>query len=86
MCVLVLYGLGCVRRKLLLKGRLCIVDLLVPSSLDQFLFESYMSFTFVTKQATLMRRSIVLNLPAQLVFPDVRIDCVWEGESLCVFV
>jgi hypothetical protein len=26
-------------------------------------------FTFALKQATLMRRSIVLNLPPQLVFP-----------------
>ncbi len=36
--------------------------------------------------ATSMRRSIVLNPPAQLVFPNVRIDCVWEGEGLCVFM
>jgi len=38
---------------------------------DQLLFILKILFTFVTKQATLMRRSSVLNLPLKLVFPAV---------------
>jgi hypothetical protein len=33
-------------------------------------------FTLVTKQATLMRRLIVLSLPFQLVFPVADIKCI----------
>jgi hypothetical protein len=51
-------------------GRLSIVDLLVLTSLDQQLFTLKILFTFVTKQAKLMRRSTVLSLPVHLIFPD----------------
>jgi len=34
-------------------------------------------FYFFTKQATVMRRSTVPNLPLQLVFPGNRIDSVY---------
>jgi hypothetical protein len=47
------------------KGRLGTVDLRV----DQLLFIMKISFTFFTKQTALMRRSTVLSLPPQLVFP-----------------
>ncbi len=51
-------------------GRLSIVDLLVLTSLDQFLFILKILLNFFTKEAnTLMRRSVVLSLPPQLVFP-----------------
>jgi hypothetical protein len=46
--------------------RLGTVDLLVLTSLDQLVFILKM-FSFVTKQATLMRRSTVLSIPPQLV-------------------
>jgi hypothetical protein len=45
------------------------VDLLALISLDQLLFILKILFTYVTQQATLMRRSTVLSLPLQLVFP-----------------
>ncbi len=56
-------------RKAHCRKRLCTVDLLKITTLDQHIFISKILFTFVTKQATLMRRSIVLILPFQLVFP-----------------
>ncbi len=43
---------------------------LTPTSLDQLIFTLKILFTFFTKQATLMRRSTVMNLPLWLVFPD----------------
>ncbi len=49
----------------LLKERLSTIDLLVLTSLYQL----ETSFTFFTKQATSIRRSTVLCLPVQLVFP-----------------
>jgi hypothetical protein len=51
------------------RGRLSTVDLLVLTSLDQLIFKLKILFAFVTKQATLMRRSTVLSLPLQIVFP-----------------
>ncbi len=51
-------------------GRLSMVDLLVITSLDQLIFIMKILFTFTTKQTTSMRRSIVLSLPPQLVFPE----------------
>ncbi len=42
-------------------GRLNSVDLLILTSLDQ-LFIQFIAFTFVTKQAALMRRSSVESL------------------------
>jgi hypothetical protein len=52
------------------EGRLCAVDLLVQTFLDKLLFILKILFTFASKQATLMRKSTVLSLPPQLVFPD----------------
>ncbi len=51
--------------KLYRRGRLSKVDLNVP---EEVVFILKILFTFVTKQATLMRRSTVLTLPLQLVF------------------
>jgi hypothetical protein len=51
------------------RQRLSTVDLLVLTSLVQLLFKLTALFTFFTKPATLMRRSIVLSLPLQLAFP-----------------
>ncbi len=50
-------------------GRLSTVDLLVPASLDWLIFMLKLLLTFVAKQAILMRRSTVLSLPLQLMFP-----------------
>jgi hypothetical protein len=55
-------------REVLLKGRLSTADL-ARNSLDQLLFIQKIFFTFVAKQSILMRKSIVLSLPLQLVFP-----------------
>jgi hypothetical protein len=43
-------------------------DLLILASLDRLLLIFQTLFTFVTKQAILMRRSTVLSLSLQLVF------------------
>jgi hypothetical protein len=51
------------------RKRLCTVDLLKITILDQHIFIFKIFSTFVTKQATLMRSSIALILPLQLVFP-----------------
>jgi hypothetical protein len=45
------------------------VDVLVLSSTDQLIVILKVLFTFFTKQATFMRRSTVLRLTLQLVFP-----------------
>jgi hypothetical protein len=47
-------------------GRLSTVDLLVRTNLDQLLHRLKILFTFFLKQATLMRRSTVLNHPPPL--------------------
>ncbi len=51
------------------RGRFCTVDLLALTSLDQLLFILKISFSFLVKQPILMRRSTVLSLSFQLVFP-----------------
>ncbi len=51
------------------RGRLSTVDLLELTSLHQLLFILKIVFTLFTKQGTLMRRSTVLSLLPQLVFP-----------------
>ncbi len=56
-------------KEVLLGGRLSTVDLLVLTSLDHLIFMLKISFSFFTEHAALMRRSIVLSLPPQLVFP-----------------
>jgi hypothetical protein len=53
------------------KERLSTIDLLLLISLGQLIFIPKTLFTFVTKQATLLRRSTVLILPAQLVFHGI---------------
>jgi hypothetical protein len=51
------------------RGGLSTVNLLVQTSLDQLLLQLKILFTYVTIQPNLMRRSTVLDLPLQLVFP-----------------
>ncbi len=52
------------------RGRVSLVDIHVRQfSLDQLLFILKLLFTIFIKQATLMRRSTVLSLSLQLVFP-----------------
>jgi len=46
-----------------LKGRLSRINLLVLTGLDQQLLILQTLFSFLTKQATSMRRSTVLSLP-----------------------
>jgi hypothetical protein len=53
------------------KGRLSTVDLLLPTSVVQLLLKQQTLFTCFIKQATLMRRSTVLSLPLQFVFPGL---------------
>ncbi len=53
------------------KGRLSTLDQLVLTSLDLLLYIIKIWFTFDTKQITKMRRSTVLSLPFQLVFPAI---------------
>jgi hypothetical protein len=69
------------------RGRLCTVDLLVVTSFDQLPFILKI-FTYVTKQATLMRRSIVLSIPFQLVFPAFSpsffINCCPVSKNRCL--
>ncbi len=48
------------------RGRL--IDLLDLTSLDKLIFILIITFNLVTKQVTLIRKSIVLSLPIQLVF------------------
>ncbi len=55
------------------------VDLPVLTRLIQLIFIMKMLFTFVTKQATLMRKSTVLSLPLQLVFP---LHAALEGKEV----
>jgi hypothetical protein len=52
------------------------VDLLVLTSLDTLLFTLKILFPFDTKQATLMRRSTVLSLLLQLVFPGLTVSFI----------
>ncbi len=61
--------LVCIGREVLLKKKLSTVDLLVLPILDLLLYILKLLITFFTKQATLVRRSNVLNLPLHLVFP-----------------
>jgi hypothetical protein len=52
------------------------IDLLVLPRLDQLLLILKLLFTFFAKQATLTRRSTVLNLPPKSVFPG------WDLQHL----
>jgi hypothetical protein len=51
------------------RGRISTVDLFVLNSLDQLLFTLKLYLSIFTKQPIIMRRSTVLSLPLQLVFP-----------------
>jgi hypothetical protein len=51
------------------KGRISTIDLLFWQLVKSTPFYTEKLFGFITKQANLMRRSIVLSLPIQLVFP-----------------
>ncbi len=62
-------------RKSYSRGRLITVDLLVLTSSYSALFKLKILFTFVSKQATLKRRSTVMSLPPQLVFPVQVLVC-----------
>jgi hypothetical protein len=58
-----------------LRGRLSTLDLLVLTSSYQVNFMLRILFKFFIKQATLLRRSTVLSLPPQLVFPGLSNFC-----------
>jgi hypothetical protein len=58
-------------RKSYWRGMLSTVDLLVLTSLDQSLFILKILFTFITKQATIMR-STVLSLPLSIPWMNTR--------------
>jgi hypothetical protein len=51
------------------RGRISTVDLLLLISLDQLIFRLIKRFTFNINQAILRRRSMLLSLALQLVFP-----------------
>jgi hypothetical protein len=53
------------------RGRLSTVDLLLLFSSDQLYFMLKILFTSFARQAALIRRSTVLSLSPQLVFPDL---------------
>ncbi len=55
------------------------VDLLVLTSLDKLLFILKILFAFFTKQATFMRRSTVLSIHLQLVFPGWTVSDLRTG-------
>ncbi len=54
--------------------RLSTVDLLEITRVDKLIFIKKILFIFVTKQPTLIRRSTVLSLPLQLVFPEQTLE------------
>ncbi len=54
------------------KETLSTVDLLALTSLDQLIFILIMSYTFITKQATIMSRLTILSFPVKLAFPADR--------------
>jgi hypothetical protein len=69
-------------------GRLSTIDLLVLTSLDLHVFELKILFIFMTKQATLMRRSTVLSLPPQKGFPDSNKQisgCKWYNRGQLLY-
>ncbi len=51
------------------RGKISTVDLHLLTSLVQLIFKMKKLFTFLIKQATLLRRSTVLSRPLQLEFP-----------------
>jgi len=57
------------QRSLTEGGRLSKLDLLVLVRLEELVCMLKIFFTFFVKYTTLMRRSIVLSLPIQIVFP-----------------
>ncbi len=63
------------------RGRLGTIDLLEIICLDQLLFILQAWFTFLQKQAILMRRSTVLTIPLQLVLPAVEVITVLHSKG-----
>jgi hypothetical protein len=63
------------------RGRISTVDLLVLSNLDQLHLKMLILFTCFTKQVILMRRSTVLSLPLQLVFPEETLCHITIGQK-----
>ncbi len=61
------------------KGSVRLTSLYLLVWISSFLHWKYYLFTFLTKQATLLRRSIVLSPPLQLVFTG------WSIAMLTVF-
>ncbi len=53
-------------RKSFRRERLSMVDVLLLNDLDKLIFIFIIIFTYISKQATLMRRSTVLSLPFNL--------------------
>jgi hypothetical protein len=66
------------------RGRLSTVDLLLLTSLAQLLFVLKILFTFFKKQGTLKRRSTILSLPTQLVFPGKKHKAVHLKYSFMI--
>jgi len=60
--------------------RLSTVDLLEITRVDKLIFIKKILFIYVTKQPTLIRRSTVLSLPLQLVFPEQTLEA-FPAES-----
>ncbi len=63
------------------RGRLSTVDLLVLTSSNQLLLILKLLFTFFTKDATLMRRSTVLSLNPQLIFPGQGFESILAKQG-----
>jgi hypothetical protein len=69
------------------KGKLSTVDLLALTSLNQFILILKILLTFVSKQATLMKRSTVLSHPVQVVFPGLLFwGTAWITQSVLPIV
>jgi hypothetical protein len=64
------------REALMEGGRLSAIDLLVLTILLLFILKRL--FNYVTKQATLMRRSTVLSIPLQLVFTGLSLASIYS--------
>jgi hypothetical protein len=65
------------------RGRLGTVDLLVLTSLDLLIYILTGLFAFVAKQRSLIRRSTVLSLSLQLVFPGQTLQIIlshWQEK------
>ncbi len=64
----------------------CTVDLLELTSLDKLIFKLKILINFITKHFTIMRRSIVLSLPFQLMFPAHFATWIMLGLMIRMFL